>query len=160
MERQARPATDGWRKRQGISVRLFHIALAWEHLGSLLTAADRNVLQAKAEEYIRKIYDFTVLQRAYMGYPAIDPHSLGSWNGVAIACMAFYDELPVARHALPFFHGLLMDSLQLFPDSGKAAWATYFPFHMVLYLAAACTFGGPWRMWTRVSSWTIWDGLY
>ncbi|SEB49881.1 hypothetical protein SAMN05443244_0824 [Terriglobus roseus] len=77
-----------------------------------------------------------------MGYPAIDPHSLGSWNGVAIACMAFYDELPVARHALPFFHGLLMDSLQLFPDSGKAAWATYFPFHMVLYLAAACTFGG------------------
>ena len=26
--------------------------------------------------------------------------------------------------------------------SGKAAWATYFPFHLVLYLAAAHTFGG------------------
>jgi hypothetical protein len=32
--------------------------------------------------------------------------------------------------------------LKLFPASGKAAWATYFPFHLVLYLAAAHTFGG------------------
>src|ERR1035441_9773370 len=46
------------------------------------------------------------------------------------------------RSALPLFHGLFCESLKLFPGSGKAAWATYFPFHLVLYLAAAHTFGG------------------
>jgi hypothetical protein len=136
------PLLMGGENDRGISLRLFHAALAWEHLQPLLTDEDRSALLAKAEEYIQKIYDFTVLQRAYMGYPAIDPHSLGSWNGVGIACMAFYDDLPIARHALPFFHGLFWDSLQLMPESGKAAWVTYFPFHLVLYLAAAHTFSG------------------
>ncbi len=137
------PLLMGGENDRGISLRLFHVALAWDHLQPLLTDEDRMALLAKADEYLRKIYDFTVLQRAYMGCPAIDPHSLGSWNGAAIACMAFYEELEIARHALPFFHGLFSDSLKLFPASGKAAWATYFPFHLVLYLAAAHTFAGP-----------------
>jgi hypothetical protein len=136
------PLLMGGENDRGISLRLFHVALAWEHLQPLLTSEDRSALRARAEEYLQKVYNFTVLQRAYMGYPAIDPHSLGSWNGPAIACMAFYDEVPVARQALPFFHGLFVDSLQLMPESGKAAWATYFPFHLVLYLAAAHTFAG------------------
>jgi hypothetical protein len=125
-----------------IGLRLFHSALAWDYLQPLLDLDDRRVILAKAEEYLQKIYDFTLLQRAYMGCPAIDPHALGAWNGAAIACMAFYEDLPIARHALPFFHGLFCDSLKLFPASGKAAWATYFPFHMILYLAAVHTFGG------------------
>lgn len=136
------PLLMGGENDRGISLRLFHLALAWDHLQPLLTGEDRQALLAKADEYLRKTYNFTVLQRAYMGYPAIDPHALGSWNGAAIACIAFYEELEIARHALPFFHGLFCDSLQLFPDSGKAAWATYFPFHLVLYLAAAHTFAG------------------
>ncbi len=125
-----------------IGQKLYHTALAWDYLQPLFDGEDRRAILSKAEEYLQKIYDFTVLQRAYMGYPAIDPHSLGMWNGAAIACMAFYEELAIARHALPFFHGLFCDSLKLFPASGKAAWATYFPFHLVLYLAAAHTFGG------------------
>ncbi len=125
-----------------ISLRLYQIAVAWDTLLPLLNDAQRSAILAKAEEYIGKIYDFTVLQRGYVGCPAVDPHALGSWNGAAIACMSFYDELPIARHALPFFHGLFCESLKLFPESGKAAWATYFPFHLVLYLAAAHTFGG------------------
>ncbi len=137
------PLLMGGENDRGISLRLFHVALAWDHLQPLLTDEDRKALLAKADEYLRKMYDFTVLQRAYMGCPAIDPHSLGSWNGAAIACMAFYEELEIARHALPFFHGLFSDSLKLFPASGKAAWATYFPFHLVLYLAAAHSFAGP-----------------
>ena len=136
------PLLMGGDNDRGISLRLYHTALAWEFLQPLFTNQERALLLAKANEYIRKIYDFTLLQRAYMGCPAIDPHSLGSWNGPAIACMAFYDDLPIARHALPFFHGLFTDSLTLFPASGKAAWATYFPFHLVLYLAAAHTFAG------------------
>lgn len=125
-----------------IGLRLYHTALAWDYLQPLFDDGDRHAILSKAEEYLQKIYDFTLLQRAYMGYPAIDPHSLGAWNGAAIACMAFYEDLPIARHALPLFHGLFCDSLKLFPASGKAAWATYFPFHLVLYLAAAHTFGG------------------
>lgn len=125
-----------------IGLRLYHTALAWDWLQSLFNKEERGTILAKAEEYLQKVYDFTLLQRAYMGCPAIDPHSLGAWNGAAIACMAFYEDLEIARHALPFFHGLFCDSLQLFPASGKAAWATYFPFHLVLYLAAAHTFGG------------------
>jgi len=125
-----------------ISQKLYHAALAWDYLQELLTDEDRRAILSKAEEYLQKIYDFTLLQRAYMGCPSIDPHSLGSWNGAAIACMAFYEHLPIARHALPIFHGLFYDSLQLFPASGKAAWATYFPFHLVLYLAAAHAFAG------------------
>jgi hypothetical protein len=136
------PLLMGGDNDRGISLRLFHIALAWDHLQPLLDEDDRRALLQKAEEYLRKMYDFTLLQRAYMGCPATDPHALGSWNGTAIACMAFYEELTIARHALPFFHGLFCDSLQLFPASGKAAWATYFPFHLVLYLAAAQTFAG------------------
>lgn len=125
-----------------IGLRLYHTALAWDWLQPLFDGSDRRAILSKAEEYVQKIYDFTLLQRAYLGYPAIDPHSLGAWNGAAIACMAFYEELAIARHALPLFHGLFCDSLKLFPSSGKAAWATYFPFHLILYLAAAHTFGG------------------
>jgi hypothetical protein len=125
-----------------IGMRLYQIALAWDYLQPLLDSADRDAILAKAEEYLQKIYDFTLLQRGYMGCPAIDPHSLGAWNGAAIACMAFYHEVAIARRALPLFHGLFSDSLTLFPASGKAAWATYFPFHLVLYLAGAHSFGG------------------
>lgn len=125
-----------------IGLRLYQVALGWEYLQPLLSEEDRCAILAKADEYIGKIYDFTLLQRGYMGCPAVDPHSLGAWNGTAIACMAFFDELEIARRALPFFHGLFCESLTLFPESGKAAWATYFPFHLVLYLGAAHTFGG------------------
>ncbi len=125
-----------------IGMRLYQTALAWDYMQPLFTQEDRSAILRKVEEYLQKIYDFTLLQRAYMGYPTIDPHSLGAWNGAAIACMSFYEDLPIARHALPLFHGLFTDSLKLFPASGKAAWATYFPFHLVLYLAAAHTFAG------------------
>jgi hypothetical protein len=124
-----------------IGQKLYHTALAWDYLQPLFNDEERRAILSKVEEYLQKIYDFTLLQRAYMGYPTIDPHSLGAWNGAAIACMAFYNDLAIARHALPLFHGLFCDSLELFPASGKAAWATYFPFHLVLYLAAAHTFG-------------------
>jgi hypothetical protein len=136
------PLLMGGDNDRGISLRLYLTALAWDYLQPLLNDSERNAMLGKAEEYIGKMYDFTLLQRGYMGCPAIDPHSLGAWNGTAIACMAFFEELAIARRALPFFHGLFCESLKLFPDSGKAAWATYFPFHVVLYLAAAHTFGG------------------
>ena len=125
-----------------ISLRLYLTALAWDYMQPLFDETQRMAILAKAEEYIVQMYDFTLLQRGYMGCPAIDPHSLGAWNGTAIACMAFYGELEIARRALPLFHGLFCESLKLFPRSGKAAWATYFPFHLVLYLAAAQSFGG------------------
>lgn len=125
-----------------IGMRLYQTAIAWDYLQPLFDDADRRAILGKVEEYLTKIYDFTLLQRAYMGCPAIDPHSLGAWNGAAIACMAFYHDLAIARRALPLFHGLFSDSLTLFPASGKAAWATYFPFHLVLYLAAAHVFAG------------------
>lgn len=136
------PLLMGGDNDRGISLRLYLTALGWDYLQPLLNDSERKAMLAKAEEYIGKMYDFTLLQRGYMGCPAIDPHSLGAWNGTAIACMAFFEELAIARRALPFFHGLFCESLKLFPDSGKAAWATYFPFHLVLYLAAAHTFGG------------------
>jgi hypothetical protein len=136
------PLLMGGDNDRGISLRLYLTALGWAYLQPLLNDSDRQAMLAKAEEYIGKMYDFTLLQRGYMGCPAIDPHALGAWNGTAIACMAFFDDLAIARRALPFFHGLFCTSLKLFPDSGKAAWATYFPFHLVLYLAAAHTFGG------------------
>lgn len=121
---------------------LYYTALGWDYLQPILNSAERSLISAKVEEYLGKMYEFTLLQRAYIGYPSIEPHSLGTWNGTAIACMAFYDELPIARRALPLFHGLFCDSLKLFPPSGKAAWATYFPFHLIRYLAAAHVFGG------------------
>jgi hypothetical protein len=136
------PLLMGGDNDRGISLRLYLTALGWDYLQPLLTHSDRSGILAKAEEYIGKMYDFTLLQRGYMGCPAIDPHSLGAWNGTAIACMAFFDDLAIARRALPLFHGLFCESLKLFPASGKAAWATYFPFHLVLYLAAAHTLGG------------------
>jgi hypothetical protein len=136
------PLLMGGDNDRGISLRLYQIALAWDYLQPLFSGEDRRTILSKVEEYLHKTFDFTLLQRGYMGCPAIDPHSLGSWNGPAIACMAFYDDLEIARQALPLFHGLFCDSLKLFPASGKAAWATYFPFHLVLYLAAAHTFAG------------------
>jgi hypothetical protein len=136
------PLLMGGENDRVIGQKLYHTALAWDYLQPLLDGKDRCAILAKAEEYLQKIYDFTLLQRAYMGCPTIDPHSLGAWNGAAIACMAFYEDLAIARQALPLFHGLFCDSLKLFPASGKAAWATYFPFHLVIYLAAAHTFGG------------------
>ena len=131
------PLLMGGDNDRGISLRLYQIALAWDYLQPLFSDEDRRAILSKVEEYLHKTFDFTLLQRAYMGCPAIDPHSLGSWNGPAIACMAFYDDVESARQALPLFHGLFGDSLKLFPASGKAAWATYFPFHLVLYLGGS-----------------------
>jgi len=136
------PLLMGGDNDRGIGWRLFAVGLAWDYGSALFSEAERRVILDKVEEYLRKMYDFTVLQRAYMGCPTSDPHSIGTWNGVGVACMAFYDELPIARHALPFFNGLFHDSLRLFPPGGKTLWTYYFPAHLVRYLAAAHTFGG------------------
>ncbi|MBI4028237.1 MAG: hypothetical protein HY360_24845 [Verrucomicrobia bacterium] len=136
------PLLMGGDNDRGIGFKLGWAGLACEYLGSLFSKEEHRVILGKAEEYLQKMYDFTVLQRAYMGHPTIEPHSTGAWNGLGVACMCFYDDLAIARKALPFFHGLFCDSLKLFPPGGKTMWATYFPFHLVRYLAAAHTFGG------------------
>ena len=125
-----------------IGDRLYNLGMAWEYLQDLFTADEKKLVLAKAEEYLQKMYDFTVLQRGYMGCPTTDAHSLGAWFGVATAAMCFYDDLPIARKALAFFHGLYIESLRLFPPGGKANWITFYPSFLVRYLAAAHTFGG------------------
>jgi len=122
--------------------KLLFSGMAWEFLRDTFTAEEQAIILAKVEEYLQKLYDFTILQRGYMGHPTTEPHSLGTWFGVGMAAMAFYDELPIARKALPFFHGLFVDSLTLFPPGGKMIWATFFPYFMIRYLAMAHTFGG------------------
>jgi hypothetical protein len=139
---KADPLVMGGDNDRNVGYKLYETGLVWDWLGDLFTDEERRVVLAKAEEYLTKLYDFTVLQRAYMGCPSADAHTLGAWSGVGIAAMAFHDELPIARKALPFFHGLFVDSLQMFPADGKTVWATFYPFHLVRYLAAAHTFGG------------------
>jgi hypothetical protein len=136
------PLLMGGDNDRGVGRYLWYVGLAWEFLSDFWDDQERRPILGKAQEYLQKMYDFTVLQRGYMGCPTTDEHSLGTWNGVGVACMAFYDDLPIARKALPFFHGLFCDSLQLFPPGGKCAWATFLPFWLVRYLAAAHTFGG------------------
>ncbi len=136
------PLLMGGDNDRGVGINLYHAGVGWEFLRDSLTEEERRSVLDKAAEYLSKILDFTILQRGYMGCPTADPHSLGTWQGVGVACMAFYEELPIARKALPFFHALMIDSLALFPASGKAAWATMFPSWMVRYLAAALEFGG------------------
>lgn len=121
---------------------LYCAAMGWQFLQPLLSDDDRAVITGKAALYLAKMYDFTILQRGYLGNPSPDPHSLGSWYGVGAAAMCFYDDLPVARNILPFFHGLFADALTMFPSDGKAAWATYIPTYLIRYLAAVHTFGG------------------
>jgi len=125
-----------------IGDRLYNIGMGWEFAKELFDADARKLILGKAEEYLQKMYDFTVLQRGYMGCPTTDAHSLGAWFGVATAAMCFYDDLPIARKALAFFHGLYIESLRLFPPGGKANWITFYPSFLVRYLAAAHTFGG------------------
>ncbi|MDG0813519.1 hypothetical protein [Cohnella rhizosphaerae] len=139
---KADPLVMGGENDRGIALKLYAIGLARDWCAELFDAEERSRMKEKVGTYIRKLYDFTVLQRAYMGCPTPEPHSLGTWNGTAIACMAFYDDLEEARKALPFFHGLFTESLRLFPQDGKNVWVTYFPFHLIRYLAAAHTFGG------------------
>ncbi|MDG0790559.1 hypothetical protein OMP38_06610 [Cohnella ginsengisoli] len=136
------PLVMGGENDRGIAQKLYMIGLAWDWCSDLFDRGEQALMKEKVGKYIQKLYDFTVLQRAYMGCPTPDPHSLGTWNGTAIACMAFYDEVAEARKALPFFHGLFTDSLRLFPQDGKNAWATLFPLHLIRYLGAANTFGG------------------
>ncbi|WNQ10672.1 hypothetical protein MJA45_24120 [Paenibacillus aurantius] len=139
---KADPLVMGGDNDRGISLKLYMTALAWDWCRELFDSNEQAVIKDKVGTYLQKIFDFTVLQRAYMGCPSPEPHSLGTWNGTAIACMAFYDDLPLARKILPFFHGLFCDSLRLYPLDGKNVWVTYFPYHLVRYLAAAHTFGG------------------
>ena len=141
------PLIMGGDNDRGVGVNLYTTGIAWDWCNGLFDAGERTIILEKVSEYLQKMYDFTVLQRAYMGYRTADPHSLGTWNGAAIACMAFYDDLPIARKALPFFHGLFHDSLSVFPDCGKTVWATFFSYHLIRYLAAAHTFGGFQNEW-------------
>ncbi|WP_214628037.1 hypothetical protein [Paenibacillus agaridevorans] len=139
---KADPLVMGGENDRGIAQKMYMVALAWNWCKHLFDSEKQLVIKEKVGHYLKKLHDFTILQRAYMGCPTPDPHSLGTWNGTAIACMAFYEDLEEARKALPFFHGLFSESLRLFPQDGKNAWATLFPYHLVRYLAAAHTFGG------------------
>lgn len=136
------PLIMGGDNDRDIGFKLYDCAMAWEFARNAFGPDEQETVLAKVGEYLGKLYDFTVLQRAYMGCPTTDPHSLGAWSGVAIAAMAFYDDLPIARKALPLFHGLYVDSLRLFPPGGKTIWATFYPRFLAVYLAAAHTFGG------------------
>lgn len=136
------PLLMGGDNDRGIGFKLSVAGMGWEFLRDSLTKKERQIVLSKSEEYLGTIYDFTLLQRGYMGCPSLDPHSMGTWWGVGIACMAFYDELPIARKALPFFHALMIDSLSLFPASGKAPWVTYYPIWLAHYFSAAIEFGG------------------
>ena len=138
-----------------IGQRLYHTALAWDYLQPLLNDEERAQFCPRPKSICRKFTISPCCSAPTWVIRHIDPHSLGAWNGAAIACMAFYEDLPIARHALPLFHGLFCDSLKLFPASGKAAWATYFPFHLVLYLAAAHAFGARGRSFRRARFSTI-----
>ena len=111
--RRRDPLVMGGENDRGMGLALYDCAIAWDYLKPLLSESDRALVLAKMEKYLRVIYDFTVLQRGYMGQPSIDPHSLGTWFAAGIACISFYDDLPVARRILPFFHGLMADSLRL-----------------------------------------------
>jgi len=136
------PLLMGGENDRGLGYKLSVAGVGWEFLCEMLAEEERKTVLSKAEEYLGKMYDFTVLQRGYMGCPTPDEHSLGTWWGVGIACMAFYDELPIARKALPFFHALMVDGLGMFPTSGKSPWATFQPIWPVRYFAAAIEFGG------------------
>jgi|GEM_PF-1591099 len=136
------PLLMGGDNDRGIGYKLYLAAVGWEFLNDFLSEKERSVVLGKAEEYIGKLYDFTLLQRSYMGCPTPDEHSLGTWWGVGIACMAFYDELAIARKALPFFHALMVDGLGMFSSSGKEPWATFQPIWPARYFAAAIEFGG------------------
>jgi hypothetical protein len=136
------PLLMGGDNDRGVGFKLYFTGLAWDYLHDAFSADEQAIILGKVEEYLQKMYDFTTLQRGYMGCPSTDPHTLGAWFGVIIACMAFYDDLAIARKALPFFNGLCVDSSKLFPSGGKTAWATFFPKFLVRYLAAAQTFGG------------------
>ncbi|MBI4026319.1 MAG: hypothetical protein HY360_15145 [Verrucomicrobia bacterium] len=136
------PLLMGGDNDRDIGSALYYTGIAREYAFDLFNQQERRIILAKADEYLRKIYDFTVLQRAYMGCPTPDAHALGTWAGVGVACMCFYDDLDSARKALPFFHGLFKDSFRLFPPGGKTNWATYYPMHLARYLAAAHTFAG------------------
>jgi len=125
-----------------IGSKLALVGVGWEFLKDNFTVDERMVVLSKAEEYLGKLYDFTLLQREYMGCPTPNAHSQGTWWGVGVACMAFYDELPIARKALPFFHALMVDSLSMFPASGKSPWVTFYPTWPARYFAAAIEFGG------------------
>ncbi|HEY3416903.1 MAG TPA: hypothetical protein VGM23_08475, partial [Armatimonadota bacterium] len=139
---QPDPLLMGGDNDRPVGFKLYCIGLAWEYLRDAFSTEEQALILAKAQEYLQKMYDFTLLQRGYMGCPTTDPHTLGACFGVGIACMAFYDDLAIARQALPFFHGLFVDSSQLFPAGGKTVWATFFPKFLMRYLAAAQTFGG------------------
>jgi len=139
------PLLMGGDNDRGVGYRLAVTGIGWEFLKFSFSEDERTTVLAKAEEYLGKMYDFTLLQRGYMGCPSPDEHSLGTWWGVGIACMAFYDELSIARKALPFFHALMVDSLTLFPSSGKTNFGTFQPLWPARYFAAAIEFGGPIR---------------
>ena len=141
------PLLMGGDNDRNIGLKLYSTGIAWDWCNGLFIGDERTVILDKVREYIQKMYDFTVLQRAYMGFQTADAHSTGTWNGVCVACMAFYDDLPIARKALPFFHGLFNDSLTVFPESGKLMWVTFHAYHLIRYLAAAHTFGGYRREW-------------
>lgn len=137
------PLLMGGENDRGVGFKLYFTGLAWDYLRDAFSADEQRLILAKVDDYLRKMYDFTTLQRGYMGCPSTDPHTLGAWFGVAVAAMAFYDDLPIARKALPFFHGLCVASQQVFPAGGKTAWSTFFPKFLARYSAAAQTFGGP-----------------
>jgi len=139
---RADPLIMGGENDRGLGHALYVAGMGWEYLKPLLSGEERELVLRRAEEKLQAIYDFTLLQRGYMGCPTADEHSTGAWFGVGVACMSFYEALPIARKALPFFHGLFIESLSLFPPGGKAKWATFCPLWLARYFAAAVTFSG------------------
>ena len=72
------PLLMGGDNDRGIGLRLYHTALAWDYMQPLFNEEERRAILAKVEEYLQKIYDFTLLAARLHGLPDHRPAFAGS----------------------------------------------------------------------------------
>lgn len=123
---------------------LLGISMIVNYLNEYLDEEERAMAVAKAREYTRKLYDFSVLQKRYhTGLGHITSHETCTLLGLAAACMVFRPELPEESDRwLAWAHGRMLCGLRAAPAEGRHSWPTYGPQFMVSYAAAVHDYAG------------------
>ncbi|MBI4026379.1 MAG: hypothetical protein HY360_15445 [Verrucomicrobia bacterium] len=117
--------------------------MLYHYLRDTLSREERAMAVAKAREYGRKLYDFSVLQKRYAtGMGHISSHESGTLLGLGVAAMVFWDEIPEARRWLAWTHGCMLAGARAGPRDGRHPWSTYGPNFLTFYACAVRDFAG------------------
>lgn len=127
---------------QTFGIHLYGVAAVHHYLRNELPSVLRGRILTRMEEKLTTAYRAGLVARKQYGQGSVENHSSGFLSYTGIACLLMYPDLEIARHALPWFHGRLLDSLKVAPSDGSYEWTPYGAHFLIGYFEHYREFSG------------------